>query len=233
VSGLRYKLVVFDWDGTLLDSIATIIGCTQTTLAELGLPLADEADLRSVIGLGIREMVDSFSPGCSDATFDRIVGKYRKLWFERFAQEPVPFEGVPDLLQGLVEEGRLLAVATAKSRKGLAADLERTGLEPFFQTSRTVDEAASKPSPDMLLGILDELGLPPREALMVGDAVHDLQMAHNAGIAAVGESSGTTAREVLLGNGPRECLERATALPGWLAQNADNRARESAKGFDR
>lgn len=228
-----YKLVVFDWDGTLLDSIATIVGCTQATLEELGMPPADEADIRSAIGLGIRETVDSFCPGCSEATFGRIVEVYRKLWFGRFVHDPVLFEGVPDLLQGLQEERRLLAVATAKSRQGLSADLERTGLGRFFQASRTVDEAASKPSPEMLLSILDELGVRPEETLMVGDAIHDLQMANNAGIAAVGVASGTTARDVLLGNGPLECLDTVAELPGWLAQSAGGLAQRARKQLAR
>lgn len=232
MTGSRYKLVVFDWDGTLLDSIATIVGCTQATLMELGLPPANEADIRSAIGLGIRETVNSFCPGCSEETFDRIVEVYRRLWFERFVREPVLFEGVRILLEGLAREGLLLAVATAKSRRGLSADLERTHLGRFFQASRTVDEAASKPSPDMLLGILDELGVRPEEALMVGDAIHDLQMANNAGVASVGVTSGTTTREVLLGKGPLECLDTVTALPGWLARNAGS-AKTSPKELAR
>ncbi len=233
MAGSLYRLVVFDWDGTLLDSIATIVGCTQATLDELGLPPADEANIRSAIGLGIRETVDSFCPGCSEETFGRIVEVYRRLWFGRYVDEPVLFEGVEGLLEGLAEEGRLLAVATAKSRRGLATDLERTGLGRFFQASRTVDEASSKPSPDMLLGILNELGVRPKEALMVGDAVHDLQMANNAGVASVGVASGTTARDVLLGSGPLECLDTVAALPEWLAENARDPVRSSPKELAR
>jgi len=230
---LRYRLVVFDWDGTLLDSIATIVGCTQATLAELGLPRADETSIRSAIGLGISEMVESFCPGCSEETFDRVVTVYRRLWFERFASEPSLFEGVPALLAALRDEGRLLAIATAKNRRGLSSDLERTGLGHFFQASRTVDDAASKPSPDMLLGLLEELGVFAEEALMIGDAVHDLQMANNAGVAAVGVASGTTTREVLLESAPLECLDSVAALGGWLAQSQGERAGDMTKELAR
>ncbi len=220
VPGSRYRLIVFDWDGTLLDSIAMIVGCTQATLAELDLPRADEAGIRSAIGLGIHEMVQSFCPGCSAATFDRIVVVYRRLWFERFANEPRVFEGVRNLLAGLVDEGRLLAIATAKSRRGLSGDLERTGLNRFFRASRSADDAAGKPNPEMLFGLLEELGVCAEDALMVGDAVHDLEMANNAGVAAVGVASGTTAREVLLESGALVCLDAVEDLRGWLERGA-------------
>lgn len=212
----RYKLLVFDWDGTILDSIATIVGCTQATLAELGLPRADESGLRGAIGLGIDEMIESFCPGCDEVTSSRIIEVYRRLWFGGFNDRPRPFEGVPDLLSTLSGQGRLLAIATAKSRRGLLADLERTGLGHHFQASRTVDEAASKPSPDMLLQLLDELGVGPAEALMIGDAAHDLQMARNAGVPAIGVTSGTAKREALLEVGPLACLDSVMGLPGWL-----------------
>lgn len=218
-------MVVFDWDGTLLDSIATIVSCTQATLAELDLPRAGEASIRSAIGLGISEMVESFLPGCSQADFDRIVAVYRKLWFGQFATQPSLFEGVPDLLTGLLADGRFLAIATAKSRRGLSKDLERTRLARFFQATRTADDAAGKPSPEMLFGLLEELGVRSEETLMIGDAVHDLQMAHNAGIDAVAVASGTTARDRLLESGPLECLDSVADVPGWLERVACNPVR--------
>ncbi len=211
-----YQLLVFDWDGTLIDSIGAIVACTQATLARLGLPPAADGSIQAAIGLGIRETVESFCPGCDEERFASIVEVYRDLWFGHFSATSVLFEGVTRLLEELKEEGRLLAVATAKSRRGLAADFERTGLGGFFYASRTVDEAPSKPNPEMLLGILDELGVGRDRALMIGDSVHDLQMARNACVDGLGVTSGTTAREVLMANGPLECLERVTALPAWL-----------------
>jgi phosphoglycolate phosphatase len=215
----EYKLVVFDWDGTLIDSISTIIECTQATLAELGLPRADEDALRSAIGLGLRETVETFSPGCDDITFDRIVEVYRRLWFGSFSREPSLFEGVECLLEDLSREGRLMAVATAKSRSGLDADLVRTGVGRFFGASRTVDEAPSKPNPGMLIELLEEFGVDSGQSLMIGDSVHDLEMARNAGVAALGVSSGSTCRELLLEERPLDCLDRVTALPGWFESN--------------
>lgn len=220
-----FRLVVFDWDGTLIDSISAIVACTQATMTELDLPEADEEALRSAIGLGLRETVESFCPGCDEETFGRIVRVYRELWFSSFSREPALFEGVEALLADLEGEGRLLAVATAKSRRGLDADLDRTGLGRFFSASRTADEVASKPSPEMLFQLLDELGARSDEALMIGDAIHDLQMARNARVAALGVASGTTRREQLLEYEPLDCLERVTRLPAWLA-----RVEESAQG---
>lgn len=215
-SSRTYELLVFDWDGTLIDSIGAIVGCTQATLAELGLSPGDEGEIRAAIGLGIRETVEAFCPGCDEATFARIVEVYRDLWFGHFSKTPTLFAGVPRLLEGLSGTGTLLAIATAKSRRGLAADLERTGLGHFFYASRTVDEAPSKPDPEMLLGILEELGVVRGRALMIGDSVHDLEMARNAGVDGLGVTSGTTTREVLMDLGPRGCLDRVTALPDWL-----------------
>ena len=212
----RYKLVVFDWDGTLIDSIATIVGCTQATLAELGLPTADEANLRRAIGLGIEEMVESFCPGYSQETFGSIVRVYRKLWFGGFSTQPTIFDGVTDTLSTLSNQGCLLAIATAKSRRGLQADLDRTGLNDFFLASRTADEAASKPDPAMLDELLEETGVGRGESLMIGDAVHDLQMARNAGVASIGVASGTASRRALLENRPLACLNTVADLPGWL-----------------
>lgn len=213
---LRYRLLVFDWDGTLIDSIGSIVRCTQATLAELDLPRADEASLRRAIGLGIEEMVESFCPGCGTETLHDIVRVYRKLWFGGFAAEPVLFEGVVETLSELSSEGRWLAIATAKSRRGLSADLERTGLKEYFLASRTADEAASKPSPQMLDELLEELGARRDQALMIGDAVHDLQMANNAGVASIGVSSGTSAPVALLEQQPLACLGTVAELPGWL-----------------
>ena len=130
-------------------------------------------------------------------------------------------EPVRDLsLRGLAAEGYLLAVATAKSRRGLARDFERTGLEPLFVASRTVDEAPSKPAPAMLLSLFAELGVGPREALMVGDTAWDLEMAVNAGCPSIGVLSGAHGEEHLAPHRPLACLPALVDLPPWLARPA-------------
>lgn len=212
----RFRLLIFDWDGTLLDSIGSIVGCVQATLSELGEPTADEERIRASIGLGLRETVEMFRPGCSDELFDRVVEVYRKLWEETFSKSPHVFPGVPELLETLEARGYLLAIATAKSRVGLLHDLERTNLSRRFHSTRTIDEAPSKPHPGMLHGILGELCAGANESLMIGDTVHDLAMAANAGMPAIAVLSGCEARENLEPWRPQACFESVTELPSWL-----------------
>ncbi len=212
-----YRLVIFDWDGTLLDSIGAIVRCSQAALAELDLPPVEESKIRSVIGLGLRETVEALHPECDEETFWRIVSSYRRLWLSGYCETPVLFAGTERLLEGLSRRGLLLAVATAKSRNGLEHDFERTGIGRLFVASRTVDEAPSKPNPQMLLDILDELGVTQEEALMVGDTVHDLQMAANAGVASVAVTSGSHPRASLEAQGPAACFDSVVELAAWLA----------------
>jgi phosphoglycolate phosphatase len=216
MNGRRFRLLVFDWDGTLLDSVASIVGCTEATLRELGQPPVEEGKIRAAIGLGLRETVEAFCPGCDDQLFDLVLATYRDLWLKRYAQEPVLFEGVESLLGTLRREGYLLAVATAKTRGGLHHDLVRTGLAEAFQSTRTLDEAPGKPHPKMLLDIVEELGVSTGEGLMIGDTTHDLAMAADAGMKAVAVCSGCESRETLLSHEPLACLESVRELPAWL-----------------
>jgi phosphoglycolate phosphatase len=172
----RVRLIVFDWDGTLIDSIGTIVGCTRAMLEELGLPAVAEEAIRSMIGSGLEESIRSFAPGYDECDFDRVINTYRRLWVEEYHARSELFAGAGEVVRGLHAAGYLLAVATAKGRRGLGLDLARCGLAGYFHTTRTVDEAPSKPNPGMLLDILEEMGVRAEEALMVGDSVHDLRM---------------------------------------------------------
>lgn len=212
-----YRLVIFDWDGTLLDSVASIVECTQATLDELGVDGVAEKTIRGVIGLGLRETVEGICPGCDEALFQRVVETYRKHWFGGYSSRPVLFTGVTELVGELRRQGYLLAVATAKGRLGLDADLAATGLADRFDATRTVTESPGKPHPGMVLEILDELGVPAPEALVVGDTTHDLRMAANAGVAGVGVCSGSQPRAQLEALEPAGCLASAVELPAWLA----------------
>jgi phosphoglycolate phosphatase len=175
------RLLVFDWDGTLMDSVGTIVACTQAVIRELELGELPEETIRNTIGLGLRETVEVLVPGCDDPLFETIIESYRRHWYRTFRDTPVLFAGVETMLRDLSEEGYLLAVATGKSRRGLDFSLEQTGLGRLFHSTRTADEAFSKPHPQMLLDILSDLGVMPSEALMIGDTTFDLEMARNAG----------------------------------------------------
>ncbi|HVG07035.1 MAG TPA: HAD-IA family hydrolase [Thermoanaerobaculia bacterium] len=211
------RLLVFDWDGTLMDSVGTITACTQAVIRELELGELPEETIRGTIGLGLRETVEVLVPGCDDALFETILETYRRHWHLTFRDTPVLFTGVETMLRDLSKEGYLLAVATGKSRRGLDFSLEQTGLRNLFLSTRTADEAFSKPHPQMLLDILNDLGVPPAEALMIGDTTFDLEMARNAGTGGIGVCSGSHCREELQRFEPLVCLEKVVDLPGWLA----------------
>jgi phosphoglycolate phosphatase len=221
--GDPFRLLAFDWDGTLMDSIGPIVACTRAVADELGLGDLDEDRIRSTVGLGLRETIEDLIPGISDEGFQEIIGSYRRHWHSTFRDLPFLFSGVAQMLGDLAEEGYLLAVATGKSRRGLEYSLTQTGLIGRFHATRTVDEALSKPHPQMLLDLLDELGVRPGDALMIGDTTYDLEMARNAGTASVGVCTGSHCREELLGFSPLVCLERVIDLPGWLSEGSGTR----------
>lgn len=211
-----YDLLVFDWDGTLVDSISSIVECTKRALRDVGAPGVADDIIRRTIGLGIREMVDELVPGCDDPFFERICLAYRDYWFSAFGTHHQPFAGTDELLDELGAAGYLLGVATAKSRRGLEADFKRTALGRHFHASRTVDEAPPKPHPAMLEGLIDELGARAERTLMIGDTAHDLEMAANADTAAVGVLGGSHEREELETAAPLEILDGVLDLRAWL-----------------
>jgi phosphoglycolate phosphatase len=211
-----YNLLVFDWDGTLMDSIASIVACTRATLDDLDLPSLPDQRIRDTIGLGLRETMEILCPGGGEEMFGRVLECYRKHWLATWRDLPVLFEGVREMLEALAEDGYLLAVATGKSRRGLDHVLAETGLDQVFHATRTVDEAFSKPHPKMLLDILDELGVAPRSAVMIGDTTYDLEMARSAGTASIGVCTGSHGREELQRFGPLACLEGVVELREWL-----------------
>lgn len=211
-----YRLLVFDWDGTLIDSIASIVGCMHATVAELGLPEIDDEVVRRTIGLGLPDTLEILLPGTGPDLRARVVECYRRHWLGGWADRHPLICGAEAVLDELGEAGYWLAVATGKSRRGLDRDLARFGVGDRFLATRTADETAGKPSPVMLREILEELGVPPEEALLVGDTLHDLRMASNAGVEAVAVASGSAARDELRSLDPRAVLPDVTHLPGWL-----------------
>lgn len=209
-----YRLLVFDWDGTLMDSIGTIVACMEATVAELGLPTVTQSAIRATIGLGLREAVDDLYPEGGDELYHRVVTAYRRRWLGGFAAGQNLFPGARQALERLADQGYWLAVATGKGRMGLDYDLERTGMAPMFLATRTVSESPAKPSPAMVHEILDELGVRADEALVVGDTTHDLDMATAAG--AVGVICGSSTEEQLATRQPLAILPRVADLPDWL-----------------
>lgn len=215
----RYDVIVFDWDGTLMDSEARIVTCMQRAAADAGVPVPDAAAARDVIGLGLREAIARLF-GVGDDYVERIANAYRAHWLGDDVEAAVMFAGAEEMLRDLHREGHLLAVATGKSRRGLDKALDESGLGDLFHVTRCADETFSKPHPQMLEEILTDLNARPEYAIVVGDSEYDIQMATNAGVASVGVTHGVHAAERLLANGASHCFTNLDDLHRWLKEPA-------------
>jgi len=213
---LQHKLIVFDWDGTLMDSEARIVACMQAAIGDMGLPERTVAAIRNIIGLGLRESVASLFTDLSESDYQQLVDRYRYHFLVGDKTPSLLFEGVIPLLKGLLARDHFLAVATGKGRAGLDKVLEETDLHSVFHATKCADETFSKPHPQMLLDIMDELGVEGCETLMVGDTEYDLQMANNAGTAALAVSYGVHSKQRLLDCGPLSCVDTVSELTDWL-----------------
>ena len=211
----QYDLIVFDWDGTLIDSTGLIASCLQQACRDLALPVPAPEQARAVIGLGLNEAMAQLLPELPTSEHGHVAERYRAHFFAHDHQ-PLLFAGVPQLFAALHASGYRLAVATGKSRRGLDRDLELTGMGTWFHASRCADESFSKPHPAMLLELMDSMGANPERTLMVGDTTHDLQMAANAKVGAVAVNHGTQPAESLLALAPLACLSSIAELGKWL-----------------
>ena len=211
-----------------MDSQARIVACVRAAIEDLQLPpLSDEA-ISDIIGLGLREAVNTLYPGTDDRLLEAIVARYRVHYFDENRTPSRLFAGAREVIESLADRNYLLAVATGKGRKGLNMVLEHTGLGSFFHATRCADETFSKPHPQMLEEILDELGVFPHEALMIGDTEYDLQMAKSAGMPSLGVSYGVHAVERLRKHDPLDCLAALSELPTWLERQAGGTAVSAA-----
>jgi phosphoglycolate phosphatase len=209
--------VVFDWDGTLMDSIGTIVECTLAAIRDVPEAPRPEPDrVREAIGLGLIQTMQRFFPHGDLALYERVAHAYRERWHAEYKHRVELLAGARATVERLRAEGFLVGVATAKSRQGLERELEMTGLGALVHASRTVTEAPSKPAPEMLLQLFDELEVGAEEALMVGDTAWDLQMAAAAGCDGVGVLTGGHSRALLEAERPAACLESVADLPAWL-----------------
>ena len=215
----RFELIVFDWDGTLMDSAGVIVASLRAACSDLGLPVPSEEGARYVIGLGLRDAMAHILPDVAPSTYPGIAERYRDH-FMRHDRDTTLFAGATELISRLRESGFLLAVATGKSRRGLDRSLAATGLKPYFHATRCADEGFSKPHPGMLEALLDELDVAPEKALMVGDTIHDMKMAHAAGVSRVGVTHGAHEKAALLDYEPLTCVENLAELDEWLMRHA-------------
>ena len=212
---MRHPLIVFDWDGTLMDSTALIARSIQAACIELGLPAPAVDDCAWVIGLGLDDALRHVAPTLPPADYARLAQAYRRHYF---AQDDalVLFPGALELLHALRDAGHALAVATGKSRSGLERALAHAELRGLFDATRTADETASKPHPAMLEELMRELVYAPQQTLMIGDTTHDLQMAHNAGCDAVAVCYGAHDASTLAALQPLCVADSVAALRAFL-----------------
>lgn len=215
----RFELLVFDWDGTLMDSAGAIVGALQSACADLGLPVPGDEQARYVIGLGLNEAMRHVLPGVDPCNYTSVVERYREHYLQRDADTAL-FPGAAELVAALRETGFLLAIATGKGRRGLERALESTGLKGLFHASRCADEGHSKPDPRMLEALFDELGVKYQRALMIGDTTHDMEMARAAGVARVAVAYGAHSRDALLAYDPVACVDDFSGLRRWLMEHA-------------
>lgn len=215
----RYDLIVFDWDGTVMDSTAVIVNSIKAACRDLDLAVPSEEAARHVIGMGLAQALRHAVPDAPEEKYPELVERYRHHYLGQDGAIPL-FDGARETVDELHGKGYWLAVATGKSRAGLDRALQASGMGHYFHALRTADVTHSKPHPAMLLEIMDELGLEPARVLMVGDTTHDLQMALNAGVDALGMTHGAHPAEQLRALQPLALLNDYAELREWLAANA-------------
>lgn len=210
------KLIIFDWDGTLADSIYVITECILKAFADMGIGGINEEKAKSIIGLSLTEAVKVLMPENSDEERETLLGNYKKHFLNTASQGLPLFEGVSESLKKLRESGMKIAVATGKSRAGLERDFAYSGAQVFLDTSRTVDECKAKPDPHMILDIMSELGVVAEETLMVGDTSYDLEMAARAGVKSIASLYGAHEKEKLSPFKPLAYFDNFSALSEYL-----------------
>ncbi len=215
----RFDLIVFDWDGTLMDSTATIVTCIQAAAKDLGLPVPNASASAQVIGLGLMEAMQAVLPDVDAKYYPKMAERYRYHYLSRDHELPL-FPGVREMLDDLSQQSYFLAVATGKSRVGLNRAMNSANLLAMFDATRCADETFSKPHPAMLVELTRELGQDLQRTLMIGDTTHDLLMANNAGVAAVAVEYGAHEKSELLSLNPLYSADTVQALHQWLSENA-------------
>ena len=215
----RYRLVAFDWDGTLADSTSIIAASIQAACQDVGEPVPDDVAARYVIGLGLADALAHVAPALPLERHPELSARYRHHYLSRDPQIPL-FEGATELLADLQAAGFLLAVATGKSRVGLDRALYGNNLVRHFHATRCADEGRPKPHPDMLLHLMRVLGVTPAQTLMVGDTTHDLELARAAGADAVGVAYGAHEADGLRTASPLAIVHSIAELRAWLGENA-------------
>ena len=215
----QYDLLIFDWDGTLMDSAGVIVDSIQRACEDIGLSAPSDHASRQIIGLGLTQALQALLPDLPADDYPRLVERYRHHYLGRDEQIPL-FEGVASGIQQLHGHGFQLAVATGKSQLGLSRALESSGLGAWFAATRCADQTHSKPHPAMVLELIDEQDADPVRTLVIGDTSHDLLMASNAGVASLGVTYGAHEAHDLHPHAPLALMNSFAEVHAWLNANA-------------
>lgn len=216
---MRFKAIIFDWDGTLVNSTARIVDSMQRAGREAGLPSVCDASVQNIIGLGLPEAIRTVWPEVTEEQLLDVTPRYARYFVSDSQVDMDFFQGVPTFLTNLKAQGRQLAVATGKTRRGLDRMIQDMNLQQVFSATRCADETRSKPHPLMLHELLDELKLHSHEALMVGDTTYDLDMARSINMPAIGMTYGAHAAERLWACEPLTLCHSIYELNEWIHQH--------------
>jgi len=210
-----YKLVIFDWDGTIVDSTPTITQAILSACHDIGISVPAPEEASYVIGLGLQDALSRVAPNITVAQQAQLTERFRFHYLAR-DQMLQPFAGMTEILSELKTKGLPLAVATGKSRAGLERAWDATETRHYFETSRCADETDPKPAPTMVLEICEELAISPSQALVIGDTTHDIFMAKAAGAEAMAVGYGAHRKEDLLNADPLGCMHSVNELHNWI-----------------
>ena len=215
----NYKLLIFDWDGTLVDSIERIATSLQAASHQICQASISNSEARNVIGLGLQEAIQQLHPELESNRISQIAQAYKHHYINENTIDENPFEGSAQLLRELRQKGYFLAIATGKSRIGFDLSANKFAMKGYFHNTQCSSENQSKPHPQMILKILDALDITVEDSVMIGDSKHDLKMAQNAGMDSIAVTHGVHSAAELSGFNPLVCLDRITDLQHFLQHN--------------
>ena len=215
------RLAIFDCDGTLVDSGATIYRALAETFEAHRLELPPPGQCRRVIGLSLTEAMAALAPAAEPNDHHALAETYKGCFLrarQRGEVEEPLYDGILDLLDDLEGDGWLLAVATGKSDRGLKHCLESHGLHARFVSLQTADRHPSKPSPGMALAAMADAGATGASTILVGDTSFDMAMAVAAGARAIGAGWGYHDAEELIAAGAHAVADRPAAVAEYARE---------------
>lgn len=208
----HYKLYIFDWDGTLMDSVGRIVSSMQAAAKIANLPIPSTDDAKSIIGMSLEKAVGHLFPAAKQTEREFLFQQYKKQYLD-VNETPTPlFEHTVELLEYLNQQNKWVTVATGKARAGLERIWATTNTKHYFHASRTADDAESKPHPEMIYQLLEEFNVNAADAVMIGDSLFDMKMAQAAGVDRIAVTMGAASKEALADFQPKAIVDSVKEL---------------------